>query len=328
VRDSALFAVIPSNLVLPRGNVLSVNESDRWLTVMPVGKEQDERPQPPSDTELVELIRPHAGIPGLDVQLINQAVWRMSCPVAAALRANQVFLVGDAAHRFPPTGGFALNTGVQDCHNLAWKLAFVLKGYASDKLLDTYDSERRLVAQSNADFSNRNRERLQKAIWVCRSGNEDEIAFWVNDLDAHLHSVGQALGFSYDSCGVIADGTSRDGYSSRYYSPTDQPGARFPHMCLEPTRQNSSLDWFDKDFTLVTGPIGDAWLEAGKRISERLQLPLRLRRLPSANPSDGIQMGLRGVTLVRPDGHVAWRRPWIPSQPKRELGNALNALLR
>src|SRR5262249_59387245 len=72
--------------------------------------------------------------------------WTMTAQVAQRYREGRVILVGDAAHRFPPTGGLGLNTGVQDAHNLAWKIAAVDAGWAPDSLLDTYDAERRPVA--------------------------------------------------------------------------------------------------------------------------------------------------------------------------------------
>ena len=126
---------------------------------------------------MIEIIRAHVGVPDLDVTLLNRSVWRMSKQVAASFRSRRVFLVGDAAHRFPPTGGFGLNSGVQDGHNLAWKLVYVLRGWASDKLLDSYDCERRPVAQSNADFSFGNRTRFLRMDQAIRSGNDDHIRF-------------------------------------------------------------------------------------------------------------------------------------------------------
>jgi putative polyketide hydroxylase/tetracenomycin A2 monooxygenase-dioxygenase len=199
---------------------------------------------------------------------------------------------------------------------------------ADDRLLDSYSSERRPVAQSNANFSYGNRLRFGLTDEAVRSRNVDRIRFWINDMDNHLHSIGQNLGHNYEEGAVIQDGTVAKALNSRFYTPTDRPGARFPHVWLDPSRKISTLDWFDKEFAVVAGPMGNVWLEAGKQVSEKTGLPLTLKLLPVANPSDGFQLGMRGVVLVRPDGHVAWRMPWIPSDPAKELASALSTLLR
>jgi hypothetical protein len=313
--------------VPPRASILNTNGRDRWLSLIPIGREQDERPRPWTDEEMIEIIRAHVGVPDLEVTLLNRSIWRMSKQVASTFRAGRLLIVGDAAHRFPPTGGFGLNSGVQDAHNLIWKMAFVLKGKASDALLDTYSVERKPVAQSNADFSYGNMVRFIHMDEAIFSGNEDHIRFWVNDLDGHLHSIGQALGFTYEQGAVIPDGTPNGGHLTRLYTPSDRPGGRFPHMWLDIPRKQSTLDWFDLDFTVVAGPEGDAWLDAGKSVSERLNLPLNLKKLPHAHPADGIQMGPRGAVLVRPDGHVALRVPYMPPEPGRVLADSLTTLL-
>ena len=125
--------------VPPRASILNTNGRDRWLSIIQIGDQKDDRPRPWTDAEMIEIIRTYVGVPDLDVTLLNRSIWRMSKQVAARFRSRRVFLVGDAAHRFPPTGGFGLNSGVQDAHNLAWKLVYVLRGLASEKLLDSYD---------------------------------------------------------------------------------------------------------------------------------------------------------------------------------------------
>ena len=328
-REAAGYQIYSDKPGIPRrAGILNTNGRDRWLSVMQIGEEKDERPRPWTDAETIEIIRTHAGVPDLEVTLLNRSIWRMSKQVAAQFRKSRAFVVGDAAHRFPPTGGFGLNSGVQDAHNLAWKLAFVLRGVASEKLLDSYDVERRPVARSNADFSYGNLIRFRRLDDAVRSGNEDRIRFWVNDLDNHLHSIGQALGFSYEEGAVIPDGTARGGHWTRIYLPSDRPGGRFPHLWLDMARKRSTLDWFDKEFTVVTGPLGGEWLEAGRDVSGKLGIPLHLQQLPNAHQSDGIQMGLRGAVLVRPDGHVAWRMSYIPENPARELAGALQNVLQ
>jgi len=98
-------------------------------------------------------------------------------------------------------------------------------------------------------------------------------------------------------------------------------------MWLDMARKHSTLDWFDKEFTVVAGPLGDDWLEAGRDVAAKTGIPLTVQKLPSAHPADGIHMGPRGAVLVRPDGHVAWRMPYIPDNPAGELAGALQTVL-
>jgi 2-polyprenyl-6-methoxyphenol hydroxylase-like FAD-dependent oxidoreductase len=326
-RDAAGFVLIPEQPGAARVTILNTNGRDRWLTVTRIGRNKDERERPWSDEEFIAMTRKHTGLPDLDVKLINNSIWRVSHQVADTYRKGRVFIAGDAAHRFPPSGGYGLNTGVQDVHNLAWKLAMVLKGQASDKLLDTYTAERRPVAQSNADFSFGNHLRFEALEEAVRADNQDQIQFWIDDMDNHIHSAGQSLGMSYEEGAVIHDATAAPAGNARYYTPTDRAGSRFPHLWLDPARKGSTLDWFDQDFVVVTGPQGSDWLEAGRDVSTRTGIPLGLRKLPRSDERDGIRIGQRGMALVRPDGHVAWRMPWVPADPARALAGALTTLL-
>jgi hypothetical protein len=93
------------------------------------------------------IIYDAAGTRDIEIEVKTIKKWSMHAQVAASYfdKYGRIILVGDAAHRFPPAGGFGLNTGVQDAHNLAWKLAAVLKGHCPSALLLTYDTERRPV---------------------------------------------------------------------------------------------------------------------------------------------------------------------------------------
>ena len=94
------------------------------------------------------LVRRALEDPDLDFTVETISTWAMTAQVAERYHEGRIFLVGDSAHRFPPTGGLGLNTGVQDAHNLAWKLAAVLTGSANASLLESYEVERKPVAQT------------------------------------------------------------------------------------------------------------------------------------------------------------------------------------
>ena len=96
-----------------------------------------------SEKRLIELLRWGIGDPAIPVKIDGVARWRATSDIARRYQEDRVFLAGDAAHLMPPTGGFGGNTGIHDAHNLAWKLAFVLKGIADPSLLKTYEAERK-----------------------------------------------------------------------------------------------------------------------------------------------------------------------------------------
>lgn len=326
-KEAAFIRVYPTDDNLPIASTLNTNGVDRWLTLIRVGSEADERKRPWNDAETIEFIRTHVGLPDLDISLINRSIWRVSKQVAETFRRGRVLLVGDAGHRFPPTGGWGMNTGVQDAHNLAWKIAFVLSGVASEELLDSYDTERRPIAHSNADFSFINAQRFSDVDAAARSGDADRIAFWLREFENHTHNVGRGLGFHYEAGAVILDGSVPPVADSRRYTATDRPGGRFPHFWLDEQCTRSTLDWFDRSMVLVVGPEGQAWLDAATRVASALSISLKVHRLEHLYEDRGIEMGRRGAALVRPDGHVAWRMAWLPPDSERQLATALQQLL-
>lgn len=103
---------------------------------------------------------------GTDIpfEITFKGLWHMTAQVAEEYQRGNIFLVGDSAHRFPPTGGLGLNTGVADAHNLAWKLAAVIKGACPPKILETYEAERKPVAQKNCEVSVRNFHKMDDVI--------------------------------------------------------------------------------------------------------------------------------------------------------------------
>ncbi|WP_268248626.1 FAD-dependent monooxygenase [Streptomyces brasiliensis] len=303
VRDVIGFLCRPRDR--PALDVLGTGpDGDRWRFIQWL-KDDDE--QPYSEEHLIALVREYWGIPDLHVEPINVQVWNMSAQVAKQFRQGWVFLAGDAAHRFPPAGGIGMNSGIQDVHNLAWKLVAVLAGHAGDALLDSYHTERHPLAWSNTNWSVEGFDRIEEMdkIFHNRDVDPDPWRELLIDQDKQIHCEGQAMGFVYADGAVVDDGSALPPQQPRYYWPTDRPGARFPHFWIDASHEVSSIDWFDTEFVLVCGPDATAWQQAGNKLAETTPVPLVVRVLPHMVGPLTIERD--GAVLVRPDGHVAWR---------------------
>src|SRR6201999_2148853 len=125
-----------------RATFLTINGRDRWGFLIHSPTQFGWKAEDFTAGFCAELIRKGVGIPDLDVSVLGISPWQASAIVADRYRVGNVFLAGDAAHEMPPTGGFGLNTGVQDGYHLAWEIAAVLRGGADESLLDSYHSER------------------------------------------------------------------------------------------------------------------------------------------------------------------------------------------
>jgi hypothetical protein len=247
--------------------------------------------------------------------------WTMTAQVAERYRDGRIFLVGDAAHRFPPTGGLGLNTGVQDAHNLVWKLAAVDAGRAAEALLDTYEQERRPVAQRNADVSLQNAMRLmevyQALAGVDRAARtagtvpiDDTLRTAIANQAEHFDMLGLQLGFAYPTGALDDGGPTAVPSSVRTYVPSALPGARLPHAWVGRNGARiSALDVAGYDrFTLIVGAAGRAWADAAARHPEVAVVTVGR----DVDDADGTWTRLLaldpvGAILVRPDQHVAWR---------------------
>jgi putative polyketide hydroxylase len=254
---------------------------------------------------------------GIEIRSIGS--WTMHARVATQLRRGRVFLVGDAAHQLPPTGGFGVNTGILGARNLAWKLAAVLRKTAGDALLDTYDVEHRGLARYNADRSLDNSRAVGR---IARADRSDQSA--VVAASRHYGNfLGMELGFQYRSAAVIDDGSSPSVVADAVtdYVPCGRPGHRAPHLWVTVNGQRmSTLDLFTERFTLLCGSEPDAWTSF-----EHADVDIVCLGDPSFESVYGI--GSDGCVLVRPDGHVAYRAVHAPTHAQRELHEAMDAVL-
>jgi putative polyketide hydroxylase len=329
------------------GTLLWAHGTDRWLIIRAFQPANGEKPEHFTSERCLELARRAVGIPDLSVELINVAFWTRTAQVAERFQDGRLFLAGDAAHRFPPTGGFGANTGIQDAHNLAWKLAGVLRGWAGEALLETYNEERRPIAEANTDFSMKNGARWEVASCAIISGDASAVRGALMEQVKHLDSEGQDLGFWYSSGALIPDDTPPPSSDSQVYVPCARPGSRAPHMWLRPalTRRRgpacqpalvSTLDLFERGFTLLTDVTGERWRLAGQRAAEELGVPFSAFAIGSGGDFDGHEadwaelygLDAGGAVLVRPDGHVAWRSRRNSSEPEAVMRRALRMAVR
>ena len=249
------------------------------------------------EAKCVEFVREALGDPEIAVEVENVQRWNASAEWAETFRAGRIFLAGDSGHVMPPTGGYGGNTGVQDAHNLAWKLAHVVRGDAGPRLLATYDPERRPIAQEIVEQA--------YARYVLRLAPE----LGKENLHAMADDAAIDLGYRYRSDAVVSDGGD-DGLFADPREPAAEPGVRAPHVALG---SGSTIDLFGRRFVLVTAD--EAWQRAGNGLVET-----RLIQEPGFAEVYG-----PGAVLVRPDGHVGWRSD--DAADESALTSALTRLL-
>ena len=235
-----------------------------------------------------------------------------------------IFLAGDAAHVMPPNGGFGGNTGIHDAHDLAWKLAFVLKGAADPALLSTYDAERRPVGVFTVEQAY-TRYVTRTAAYL----GADDCQPIAPDLEVELGYVYRSPAISSDGDESGGDGDGGGDEGAAHADPrltAARPGTRAPHVWIERDGVAiSTLDLFGRSFVLVAGEGGDEWRQAAAEVGTRhSNVPLTVlvagtadlaetdRRVADAFGLDG-----PGAVLVRPDGFVAWRTPSPGREPAR-----------
>ncbi len=250
-----------------------------------------------TEQRALELLRAAIGVPDIGVVIDDIATWRAEANCAERFRDGRVFLAGDAAHVVPPNGGYGGNTGVQDAHNLAWKLALTLGGVAGPGLLDSYDAERRPVGELTVEQAF-TRYVMRVAPYL---GTENTQPI-VDDFSMEI-------GYRYDSPAVVLE----PGSPPRHEHPREsagRPGARAPHV------------------------EGATWQAAAPAVAKELGVDLDVHLvggddLADAESSFPRSFGISpsGAVLVRPDGFVGWRAVTAADAPDNALRQALQALL-
>ena len=302
-----------------RGLFFTTDGASRWVFNTEYRPDAGEAPADFTAARATQLIRDGSGVPDLDVAVRVVLPWVMRGDTAARSRAGSVFLAGDAAHRLTPAGGLGMNTGIQDAHNLAWKIAAVLRGWAGDGLLDTYEAERRPVAAAN----------VERSVSLAAAGLLPAEHPIIPSFSART-ALDFDLGFGYRSAAIVSDGSAA-GEAAGDYVPEAKPGYRAPHTWLDGGGSRiSTLDIIGEHFTLFHGGDGSTWEAAAARAAASLSVPVRVQTLRGAARADWPELfgiSRAGAVLVRPDGHVAWRRAESDPAAATHLTAAISAAL-
>ncbi len=315
-----------------RGVIIALNGIDEFMMlVKPKGGRTDV-----DKDEVARWVQQSIG-EDVPVHVIGYSPWGAGqALVAERYKAGRILIAGDAAHLFTPTGGFGMNTGIDDSSNLAWKLAAVLNGWGGSKLLDSYEFERKPIGNRNTGASRKYASMMHDAVVpadieadgpigeAARVAASNMTYIRKNHFvrPEHQDALGVQIGGRYDGSPVIVpDGVPpADIFPQTYdeYTPSGIPGGRAPHVWLDAERvMGSSLfDRFGKGFTLLrlNGNRDDvAALEQAAR-SRAIPLSILSIDIPEARALYGSDL-----VLIRPDRYIAWRGNKLPDDPDAVL---------
>ncbi|KAK5222253.1 hypothetical protein LTR72_006510 [Exophiala xenobiotica] len=287
--------------------------SEEWQMHFAIGADDPSFPREEAASRIRQLLK----LPDLQLEILSLSNWILERVLATKYQQGRVFIGGDSAHRHPPTTGLGLNTAVQDAQNLAWKLAYVLQGKASSRLLETYEKERRPIGKINCDwalFTSQRHHVIGKAIGLEDGKSEVNEAHFLDMFDkdseigkatrAYLQYVvdGQKvefaahemdLGFVYPEGPFVPDGspTPRCDPLHQIYTPTTRPGHRLPHVWLNQHGKKVSthdLVGIEGNFLLITDRDGMEWVQAAQKAARARSLRLNVAQIvePLDKPSD------------------------------------------
>jgi 2,4-dichlorophenol 6-monooxygenase len=322
-------------------------------------------PSAQSDAQVEADARRALGLPDVPMKIHRITRWSVDAVMASAFRAGRVFLLGDAAHRHPPTGGLGLTSAIHDAQNLCWKLALVLDGHASPTLLDTYQDERRPADERNAQRSLENAlnhfevaaalgvdpgntpEQNMASLRRMWSGRPEDAAHRSAPLRAmraqsmEFGELNVEYGYCYTSAAVVSDGSPAPPSADdiRIYQPGTRPGAPLPHAW---TDDEDGVRRPIKDlvasgrFLLIAGEDGGPWCQAARELAAQTGLPLDAVRIghldgdlfdPRCTWLRHREITSAGAILVRPDRFIGWRHMTMAPSPRHELASALSQIL-
>jgi 2-polyprenyl-6-methoxyphenol hydroxylase-like FAD-dependent oxidoreductase len=254
-----------------------------------------------------EIVRNLVGA-DVEVEILSTDAWQARIALADRWRNGRLLIAGDAAHQNPPWGGHGFNTGIGDAVNLGWKLAAVINRWAPADLLDTYELERRPVAQRTIAEAVRNMSNLAPELAAVLRADSDEQFEASREAaadairrtkDSEFHSLGLTLGYRYDHSPIIVGARPASQETNGTYIPNAAPGGRLPHFHLD---GESLYDRLGQEFSLV-GDLSRPAAHAFAKAAAAVGVPMDA---VDVDPSDCAAHFDAGLVLVRPDQHVAW----------------------
>ncbi len=279
---------------------------------------------------IVQAIRQAIGNDDVPFELVNDVIpWISGVTEAESFRRDRVFLAGDAAHTMPTTGGMGMNTGILDAVDLAWKLEACCRGWGGPVLLDSYELERRPAAQRTSEMASAIyrdwlalEAQLKRGADLLYADCTEGVAYrgdlgkqLVSVFSREFNSIGGALGYRYSNSPIcIPDGSPEPEDSLSFYLPVSRPGHRAPHMWVD-KGSTSTLDWFGRGFCVLHHGDSRDLAEEALGIALGLGFPTSLKQLPRGTRS----LYPEHITIVRPDGHVAWRGSRIAASEWRTV---------
>ncbi|HTP94381.1 MAG TPA: FAD-dependent oxidoreductase [Burkholderiales bacterium] len=268
-----------------------------------------------------------------EFEILSILPWVRRQLVADGYGSRRVFIAGDAAHLTSPTGGFGMNTGIQDAVDLGWKLDACVRGWGGPALLESYEAERRPVAIRNVNEATGNLNRMlsprerrppSEIFDPGAAGDSARAQFgaaFTETMRREWFSIGIHLGYRYDdSPVVVADGTPAPPDEVTSYTQTSRPGARAPHAWLAEGR--STLDLFGRGFVLLRLGANPPPADALGAAARRCDVPLAVTDVADAAVA---RLYERRLALVRPDGHTAWRGDTLPEDCRQLIDTVRGA---
>ncbi|OAP57296.1 2,4-dichlorophenol 6-monooxygenase [Fonsecaea erecta] len=320
----------------------------------------------PCAKDIIRRLQQMIGDSSVQIELLNFSRWTINDQVARAWQKGNVFCIGDAVHRHPPINGLGSNTCISDAFNIAWKLAYVLKGTADPSILETLTLERKPVGDGIVRRAN-DGMLIHRKLWALMGSTTEERAVVsgilqapsiegarlrkqlrtiIEETDDEFNALGIQMNQIYSKSPllVVENGDSPpdlDGVNlMKQQVISTFPGFHLPHVWVVKDGQLERISTLDLaghgEFVLFTGIGGEGWLQAARDIARTDGVPMK---------GYGIGRGLEysdaywdwekvrgveedGAVLVRPDHFVCWRCQRLVSNPSARLREVIRALLR